>query len=86
MKILNLTKTTLALGLLASLAVVNSSQAGGSTWGNGMDLNGVRLNGTSPTMLASNGINGFVVRNVVLPDDRKGSDRKTVYRRPGRPR
>ncbi|HPE72608.1 MAG TPA: hypothetical protein PK018_10660 [Candidatus Competibacter sp.] len=86
MKTLNLTKTTLALGLLASLAIVNSSQAGGSTWGNGMDLNGVRLNGTSPTTLASNGSNGFVVSDIVLPNDRKGSDRKTVYRRPGRPR
>lgn len=96
MKTLNLSKTTLALGLLASLAVVNTSQAGGIIGHNGlklngldpngMDLNGVWVNGASSKGLADDGINGFVVRDIALPDGRKSGDRKAVYRRPGRPR
>ncbi|HPE72607.1 MAG TPA: hypothetical protein PK018_10655 [Candidatus Competibacter sp.] len=89
MKILNLTKTTLAL--LVSLAVVNTSQAGGPTRTNGLRLNGLSLNGTSPNGASlkgptQDGINGFVVRDVVLPDDGQRGDRDAVYRRPGRPR
>ncbi len=96
MKTLNLTKTTLALGLLASLAVVNTSQAGGPIENNGLKLNGLTTNGTTINETSPNGaslkgptqdgINGFVVRDVMLPDDGQRGDRNAVYRRPGRPR